>query len=61
MAHESTGQLGCILLILTVLTYVSEVSFRAAALGSKDFFPPLKFFENFACAFGRGLHLIWCH
>lgn len=62
MAHEAIGQLGSVLLILAKLIYASEVNFRAAALGSRDFFffPPPKFFENFACAFEPGLHLSLC-
>lgn len=38
MAHEAIGQLGSVLLILAKLIYASEVNFRAAALGSRDFF-----------------------
>lgn len=38
MAHEAIGQLASALLILAKLMYVSEVNFRAAALGSRDFF-----------------------
>lgn len=38
MARETIGQLGSVLLILTKLIYASEVNFRAAALGSRDFF-----------------------
>lgn len=38
MAHEAIGQLGSVLLILAEPIYASEVNFRAAALGSRDFF-----------------------
>lgn len=47
MAHESIVQLGSALLILAVFTYTSVVSFRAASLRFRDFFPPVsKLFEN---------------
>lgn len=46
MAHESIGQLGSALLILAVFIYTPVVSFRAAALGFRDFFFLSKLFEN---------------
>lgn len=46
MARESMGQLGSALLILAVFTYTSVISFRAAALGFRDFFFLSKIFEN---------------